>query len=930
MKGFLPVFLLLGLHFESRATDYFSQGSVSPNILTNWNTIPAGGGATPTDFVTAADRFIIQAGHFMTTTGVWTIGGAGSILEIRAAGTLQGDHTIILTGTFQINNLGTYIHNNTGSVAQPANSSIFSGAESFAVNSNFEIRNWIDNITGLPNTTPGIIWGNLIVNLQVDLGTWNWNFASGQTLTINGNLDIRSTYITTPAELRLTPTGIHNINVGGNFLISGTSQVGMKKNSSPPLDDYTTMQVNGNVSLTGTAQLDLGVTTTSAATVVGLYDLRFRGNFSAAASTTVTSSSSTPYLVANGVAAQSINCLPTMNCNFRVAAGATVNLTAALTMASSRFLVALGTFNQNSSSIIANGPVEAAGGVFNFNTFVNFGSACRACTSDGTYNNPFVTWCTATGTKGRANFNSSTITLNLTTSTTHIIAGALTLNSPGDVYFTNNSTSTNSGVTFPGAYIVMSGSVFSLDATSHVRGINTSYYGRGGTLRIGSADGITPAGNIATGNVRVSDNKLYDDSGINSFEYFGTAPQVTGTGLPVTVDGSLIINNTAGIGTSGVTLSQNTTVSGVLNLTSGKLTTTISELMNLTDNATAINYSNNSFVSGPMTKTGDETFTFPVGEGAEIHTITLHQISGDDVTDRFQIQYHKANPQVLFPGTFGPGIQHMSALEYWMVNKMVGDPINLVKKIELQATTYSDATDLSSLVITHNTTLAVWENDGNSAFVGLATGLVTSQDVSTYGPFTFASNALFPANPLPIDLVLFDASKISTTKALINWELAACCSSSALFEIQRAGIDRRFTTIGNLGGSETNRFYNYTDNGLKAGINYYRLKMIDADGKISYSRTVAIMNGVDGLLLTSLVPTVINNTTVLTITSSTRQKLDIIIVDMQGRVVNKQNRQVDAGNTSIEISIASLAAGAYQLFGIATGGKTNAIRFIKQ
>jgi hypothetical protein len=185
-------------------------------------------------------------------------------------------------------------------------------------------------------------------------------------------------------------------------------------------------------------------------------------------------------------------------------------------------------------------------------------------------------------------------------------------------------------------------------------------------------------------------------------------------------------------------------------------------------------------------------------------------------------------------------------------------------------------------------------------------------------------------NPLPISLISFDAIKLTNTKASLNWELAACCSAAARFEVERADGNRSFSKIATVNGSETNRFYTYTDNGLKSGINYYRLKMIDEDGKITYSRTVAIMNGVDGLLLTSLIPTIITNTATLTIASSNRQQLDLVIVDMQGRVMQKQNHTVAAGNTTIQLSTDRLPAGMYQLVGITAEGKTNMIRFIKQ
>jgi hypothetical protein len=254
-------------------------------------------------------------------------------------------------------------------------------------------------------------------------------------------------------------------------------------------------------------------------------------------------------------------------------------------------------------------------------------------------------------------------------------------------------------------------------------------------------------------------------------------------------------------------------------------------------------------------------------------------------------------------------------------------------QITLYASTLSQATDRSRLVITRCNS-GNWENLGNADLVTIgAVGDVkslTALNGNFSNFFTLASLDPSPVNPLPINLISFDAPKLTNTTSSISWELAACCSSTAKFEIQRADANRSFTTICTIGGSETNRFYNYIDNGLKNSVNYYRLKMIDADGKITYSRTVAVMNGVNGLLLTSLIPTVVTNTATLTIASSNQQKLDIIIVDMQGRMMLKRNYTITPGNSNIELSLNGLAAGIYQLTGISAEGKTNTIRFIRQ
>lgn len=179
MKRALLHLLLLLFAFQSFAVDYYSRsGQANPNALASWNTNPAGGGAAATSFTGAGDRFIIQAGHTMTTTATWTIGAINSFLVIESGGTLNGDHRIRLTGTFQILDGGAYVRNNTDEVEPaPDRFSIFAGMESFASSSNFEIRKWFAGGYGIP---PNITWGNLIINLQSDLGVdWNWKLTTG-------------------------------------------------------------------------------------------------------------------------------------------------------------------------------------------------------------------------------------------------------------------------------------------------------------------------------------------------------------------------------------------------------------------------------------------------------------------------------------------------------------------------------------------------------------------------------------------------------------------------------------------------------------------------------------------------------------------------------------------------------------------------------
>ena len=84
----------------------------------------------------------------------------------------------------------------------------------------------------------------------------------------------------------------------------------------------------------------------------------------------------------------------------------------------------------------------------------------------------------------------------------------------------------------------------------------------GGTLGIGDPNGITASDSTSTGgNIRVSGARSFS-TGAN-YTYSSSTPQVTGNGLPSTING-LTVSNTA-----GVTLSGNTTTNGASSIGSG-------------------------------------------------------------------------------------------------------------------------------------------------------------------------------------------------------------------------------------------------------------------------------------------------------------------------------------------------------------------------
>ncbi len=104
-----------------------------------------------------------------------------------------------------------------------------------------------------------------------------------------------------------------------------------------------------------------------------------------------------------------------------------------------------------------------------------------------------------------------------------------------------------------------------------------------------------------------------------------------------------------------------------------------------------------------------------------------------------------------------------------------------------------------------------------------------------------ATTVFVTKNVLPLHLISFSAAK-KESSILLTWKTASEDNTSH-FEIERSADARIYTGIGRVtaaGYSTTELKYQYTDSRPLTKNNYYRLKMIDQDGKFEFSRIVKI------------------------------------------------------------------------------------------
>ena len=183
--------------------------------------------------------------------------------------------------------------------------------------------------------------------------------------------------------------------------------------------------------------------------------------------------------------------------------------------------------------------------------------------------------------------------------------------------------------------------------------------------------------------------------------------------------------------------------------------------------------------------------------------------------------------------------------------------------------------------------------------------------------------------PLPIKLDYLKGQRQSNGNSL-NWKVT-CTSLNIAMELERSSDSRNFKSVNAITATQArcSQPFDFTDAQPLQGNNFYRLKMIDVDGKISYSPIVLILNGGKTFEFVGLYPSLVNNETVVSISSDKATTIESRISDMHGRTLKSFKRTIPTGSSLITVDCSNLSAGIYNYTGISADGTTKTLRFVK-
>ncbi len=381
------------------------------------------------------------------------------------------------------------------------------------------------------------------------------------------------------------------------------------------------------------------------------------------------------------------------------------------------------------------------------------------------------------------------------------------------------------------------------------------------------------------------------------------------------------IYNSTGAGTHNLVLAAPLTVNGILGLNAGNI---LLGANNLTVAGTLSGGSSAGYIATNGTGllkingVGATGKTFPVGPSTTLyHPAT---VTNTGTLDNFSVNVASTAPSCALAAE--------SVTARWIITEeTVGGSncsISLNYTGAATGATYSAAA--AKVVDCGGSGPTYYGNGSVTGTIASGTGF------TSFSPFGITSQLAI----LPVTFINFSGSRTSNGNKL-TW-VTSSEQNNVGFEVQRSTDGQNFTSIGFVntqapGGSTSNLTYNFIDDKInKAAVHYYKLRQVDINNQSKNSGIVTI-KGEQTIVFTidGIAPNPVQNNLIASISSPTKNRINLQVIDMMGRMVQQQQVIIQEGTNVIPVNVSTLRSGIYLLKTISSdNNQIPAVKFIKQ
>ena len=161
---------------------------------------------------------------------------------------------------------------------------------------------------------------------------------------------------------------------------------------------------------------------------------------------------------------------------------------------------------------------------------------------------------------------------------------------------------------------------------------------------------------------------------------------------------------------------------------------------------------------------------------------------------------------------------------------------------------------------------------------------------------------------LPIELAELIA-KVNGKDVLINWKTSTEINSN-YFEVEKSDNGQIFYSIAKIaaaGNTSSSQSYSFTDSKpsyYERSI-FYRLKMVDKDGTLKYSKVIDVKLKANSLFVKRVFPTylTVGSTVKTEIVSNKNATVNLVLFSSTGKILQVQNASITLGNNTLSLVI---------------------------
>jgi hypothetical protein len=267
---------------------------------------------------------------------------------------------------------------------------------------------------------------------------------------------------------------------------------------------------------------------------------------------------------------------------------------------------------------------------------------------------------------------------------------------------------------------------------------------------------------------------------------------------------------------------------------------------------------------------------------------------------------------------------HVSSIRYWNITQSSATGFTSAT-VSITYGADDDVTDPPNLRLAKSNG-GTWENLGGSGS-GFPAGTITSGSFTSFSIFTLANQRGYGENPLPVELVKFEA-KIDGDKVNLAWETASE-KDNDFFTVERSKDGVNFETVDHISGKGTTtatQYYKISDYYPLSGISYYRLKQTDYDGSFEYSKLVMVSyeGGFDFLVYPTIASSYIN----FKISGNKNDELLLTIYDLKGTQHLQKVISLTNENDIIRIDKLETMPNGMYILNVSNSKMTNTQKFV--